>query len=442
LGPVVSPNAAVNGSCTNAGRVLFGEIRVYPIWFSVSGHPWTTAKKNVYRALFNTVQTSPLWKIFWQYPDKFGRVPRTLQIGQECDTTTINADDCGVSYATANVGISGCALPIDTNGIYATIPSSYNSPSGEGGGCHSGVSAGGGQLQTTFATYFGGFQNGDPFTTPPGSGYYTPSFSTTLISSFTQPAVGDSVAANVATSGMAAGQAVEINNGGTLNVYTIESVTDGTHAVFSNTVNFTISQGSGTTIASGSNTWDLTLAAEASKQYVVQHELYEAISDPQPSFQGWTCTGMFGSGNEIADGCAVNGPSGNEGILGWSYQAATGNANWQTIYQGIAYDMAIASLWNGVAKQCANSYAGPPGVDCSTDADCQPADQHYLQRCVGAVCVNSSCSDGFVDGDESDVDCGGWCASPSVADRPCATGKKCRSGMDCASETCSTGTCN
>jgi hypothetical protein len=42
-----------------------------------------------------------------------------------------------------------------------------------------------------------------------------------------------------------------------------------------------------------------------------------------------------------------------------------------------------------------------------------------------APCVTPSCSDGILDGLETDVDCGWNCG-------PCAAGKRCLSSLDCA----------
>src|SRR5207253_2488598 len=60
---------------------------------------------------------------------------------------------------------------------------------------------------------------------------------------------------------------------------------------------------------------------------------------------------------------------------------------------------------------------GPPGSDAS-------------------VVDTSTCKDGALDGDETDVDCGGaTCA-------PCANGKKCTGRKDCASLVCAGGKCS
>ncbi|MFO0588746.1 MAG: lamin tail domain-containing protein [Polyangiaceae bacterium] len=51
------------------------------------------------------------------------------------------------------------------------------------------------------------------------------------------------------------------------------------------------------------------------------------------------------------------------------------------------------------------------------------------------TCVSAACNDGFKDGDETDVDCGGSCASK------CALTKTCNGNADCASNACAGGVC-
>lgn len=53
-----------------------------------------------------------------------------------------------------------------------------------------------------------------------------------------------------------------------------------------------------------------------------------------------------------------------------------------------------------------------------------------------SVIDTSTCKDGTLDGDETDVDCGGATCPP------CANGKKCTARKDCASLVCAGGTCS
>lgn len=63
-------------------------------------------------------------------------------------------------------------------------------------------------------------------------------------------------------------------------------------------------------------------------------------------------------------------------------------------------------------------------VMCLVSSDCATG-----LVCVEHACVTTGCSDGILDGDETDVDCGGVCP-------PCAQGRACRIDQDCASDAC------
>ena len=66
----------------------------------------------------------------------------------------------------------------------------------------------------------------------------------------------------------------------------------------------------------------------------------------------------------------------------------------------------------------------PGGGTCRMRADCQTG------GCAVGRCAAPTCSDGLGDGVESDVDCGGPCA-------PCVVGSACAGADDCASGRCS-----
>ncbi len=68
------------------------------------------------------------------------------------------------------------------------------------------------------------------------------------------------------------------------------------------------------------------------------------------------------------------------------------------------------------------------GKQCKWHGDCASA------TCVSGACKEASCSDGVVNQQESDVDCGGTCG-------PCAAGKKCVTNTDCVTGACSGGLC-
>ncbi|MGQ0508764.1 MAG: hypothetical protein ACT4TC_25970 [Myxococcaceae bacterium] len=56
-------------------------------------------------------------------------------------------------------------------------------------------------------------------------------------------------------------------------------------------------------------------------------------------------------------------------------------------------------------------------------------------RCAGNVCVRPTCSDGLRNGDETDADCGGSCAAK------CVTGKGCLHARDCVTASCEDRVC-
>jgi hypothetical protein len=63
------------------------------------------------------------------------------------------------------------------------------------------------------------------------------------------------------------------------------------------------------------------------------------------------------------------------------------------------------------------------GARCRADGDCQ------TRHCDGGVCAAPTCSDGVRDGAETGVDCGAGCG-------PCPTGDQCRRDADCTSGYC------
>jgi hypothetical protein len=80
---------------------------------------------------------------------------------------------------------------------------------------------------------------------------------------------------------------------------------------------------------------------------------------------------------------------------------------------------------------CSLGVCSPVGdcVECNLDADCTAG------MCAGNQCIPDACANGVIDGDESDVDCGG----PQCA--VCSNGQNCNGASDCASALCDAGTC-
>ena len=74
------------------------------------------------------------------------------------------------------------------------------------------------------------------------------------------------------------------------------------------------------------------------------------------------------------------------------------------------------------AAYCSNN--GACGSGCASGDDC-----------IDGPCVPTTCSDGVLDGSETDVDCGGSSCPP------CLAGKTCGVNPDCLTSVCSSGTC-
>ncbi|MGB0679748.1 MAG: hypothetical protein ACPGUV_08820 [Polyangiales bacterium] len=98
------------------------------------------------------------------------------------------------------------------------------------------------------------------------------------------------------------------------------------------------------------------------------------------------------------------------------------------------------------AGQCLNGQqdSGESDIDCggacsacSLGAACTTSEDCHSQLCAGGRCVAEvadSCSNGVIDADESDVDCGGRCLA-------CALGAQCQAHNDCSSAACVAAQC-
>lgn len=202
---------------------------------------------------------------------------------------------------------------------------------------------------------------------------------------------------------------------------------------------------------------------------LISHELGEHLSIV--SFSGCSST-------QIADPCADN------GATYWSntYAAPNGQlANYQAtcpaLDAGVPLDAGAASWDAGrcdfVLQDFWYPYEGgfctqgvPPfsmtrmcksGADCAFTVDAGGVlgwrgsgrcSQGLPGNQAAPVCAPPSCSDGVLDGYESDVDCGSTCGvTQHYADASapltstCASGKKCRANNDCLSDACDAGVC-
>ena len=80
---------------------------------------------------------------------------------------------------------------------------------------------------------------------------------------------------------------------------------------------------------------------------------------------------------------------------------------------------------------------GPECDPCENGGQCEQDSDCVSELCDPAarICVAPTCTNGELDGEETDVDCGG----PDCA--PCAGGETCEVGRDCISEVCDGNTC-
>lgn len=176
------------------------------------------------------------------------------------------------------------------------------------------------------------------------------------------------------------------------------------------------------------------------------HEMAEAIShtgNPNLAY-GWFCSSET---TEIADNC-----EGTTGIVsGYTYTTSAGQpASWGTSYLGTHYDFIVQPLVQLNPYNACGSVRVPAsviGAACSSQAQCLVTypgafSNIWQNNCVSGHCVAPTCSDGVVDGDESDTDCGGSCQNTENTESyRCATGKACRSPGDCATGICTSSVC-
>ncbi len=108
--------------------------------------------------------------------------------------------------------------------------------------------------------------------------------------------------------------------------------------------------------------------------------------------------------------------------------------------QSCSGGVCVASCFDNLLNQdetdidCGGSICDdcPPGSNCLSNNDCAAS---MGLVCLGGAC-QSHCGDGLEDGDETDVDCGGFeCGTP------CNNGQGCDHGSDCNSNNCLANIC-
>ncbi|MFO0758164.1 MAG: SUMF1/EgtB/PvdO family nonheme iron enzyme [Byssovorax sp.] len=109
--------------------------------------------------------------------------------------------------------------------------------------------------------------------------------------------------------------------------------------------------------------------------------------------------------------------------------------------------MAGATGTGGAPDTCSNKEkdddetdidCGGPCAGCGTGKGCVLPADCVSKNCQNGVCAQASCSDGIQNGIETDIDCGG---GPGIGCAFCGPGKKCNNADDCDSSVCTGGLC-
>jgi hypothetical protein len=144
------------------------------------------------------------------------------------------------------------------------------------------------------------------------------------------------------------------------------------------------------------------------------------------------CTAINGSGLDITtsgSGCPAGGCSNNSFTLTNKTKSALGNVTITTTVTSSTFTSGLHGMSGGQAADCVT------GVGCTSDDDCASDVCSLDQTCAGGgscgVCVAPSCTDGKKNGLETAVDCGGGTCGG------CAPGKACVANTDCNSGVCS-----
>ncbi len=120
-----------------------------------------------------------------------------------------------------------------------------------------------------------------------------------------------------------------------------------------------------------------------------------------------------------------------------SNSCATGDCGNGDLDVGEQCDDGNANPNDACLNTCQMATCGDQVVWTGTE-ECDDGNNVDDDRCSNACTVGQmmmpGCDDGMLNGDETDVDCGGSCS-------PCADGQKCDAGTDCEGGNCSGGVC-
>jgi hypothetical protein len=167
-----------------------------------------------------------------------------------------------------------------------------------------------------------------------------------------------------------------------------------------------------------------------------------------PGCQQYACENHFCKLENVAKGTSA----GIYTIGGCTELVCDGQGNLVTVVDFSKYDLECYnfSLNDGRSEQFFGVCDGNGDcVECLYGHDCES------KHCRNNICIPASCDDEILNGNETDIDCGGGINSPcdfftplplpGVTPLPvcarCATGKTCINGGDCVSGVCSGGKC-
>jgi hypothetical protein len=144
------------------------------------------------------------------------------------------------------------------------------------------------------------------------------------------------------------------------------------------------------------------------------------------------CSDGIKDGNETAVDCGGNCPSGCVNGQGCLTDKDCASAVCDPVNNLCVATTCQDGIQDG--SETGVDCGGTCTTKCATGDGCQSDSDCVSQACYVAenVCVASTCQDGFQDGNETGVDCGGSCPTE------CALGQGCKVDGDCASAICNT----
>ncbi|RME55293.1 hypothetical protein D6777_01000 [Candidatus Woesearchaeota archaeon] len=182
---------------------------------------------------------------------------------------------------------------------------------------------------------------------------------------------------------------------------------------------------------------DGSLVANPLDGSLVDPQSLSYVSDKCKSYResSTSCFGQLDSGCSLSD-CMCPSGSCNTNTCKASYECVQGDGCSATapvtVVDATCSDGYLNNLETDVdcgGDNCRATSKCADGKSCVIGNDCQSL------NCQGGVCVAATCSDGIKNQDETDVDCGGSTCNA------CADGQSCSVNSDCQSNDCQSNVC-